>query len=116
MDVSEKYKSFLEIETKKAPFEKRRLEDGKGFLISWWDKTDMVMVKKGSSDITDLIYFGEDPSKTVVIDQRVAKMLKDRLHDLEEENLRLYRQIRRMKIVLCGLVVAALVAVFLALI
>ncbi|MEM1606522.1 MAG: hypothetical protein QW341_04250 [Candidatus Bathyarchaeia archaeon] len=116
MNVSEKYKSFLEIEAKKAPFEKRRLENGKSFLISWWDKTDTVMVEKGSSDIMNLIYFGNDPSKTVVIDQRVARMIRDRLHDLEEENLRLYSQLRRMKIVLCGLTAAVLITVFLALI
>lgn len=115
MSVSEKYKSFLEIEARKAPFEKKRLDDGERFLISWWDRTDKVIVEKGSSDIMDSIYLGGDLSKTVIIDQKVAKILRERLHDLEEENLRLRRQLGRMKIIVFGLTTATLVAAFLAL-
>ncbi|MCX8170638.1 MAG: hypothetical protein N3E47_01515 [Candidatus Bathyarchaeota archaeon] len=114
MNTSEKYRSFLEVEAKKAPLEKKRLDDGRS-LLTWWDKTDRVMVEKGSSDIMDLIYFGEDPSKTVVIDQKVAKMLRERLHGLEEENLRLHSQLRRMKIIVYGLIAATLIAAFSAL-
>ncbi|MBS7649283.1 MAG: hypothetical protein QXK89_02185 [Candidatus Bathyarchaeia archaeon] len=103
--ASEKYRRFLEVESKKAPIE-RKQSDVKGRLwVSWGESTDRVVIERGSSDIIDSIYFGEELSKTVVMDRKVARIIQERLKGLEEENLRLYKQARIMKIAICGLIV-----------
>jgi|GEM_PF-694485 len=113
MSFSEKYRKFLEKEAKKAPIERKHLDDGRRFLISWWDKEDRVLAEKGFQDIIGSVYFGENPSKTVIMDQKVARMLRERIHWLEEENMSLHRQIGRMKIVVFGLVIVVIALIFL---
>lgn len=116
MSFSEKYKSFLEKEAKKAPIERKQLDSGGRFLISWWDKEDKILAERGFQDIINSVYFGENPSKTVIIDQKVARMLRERIHWLEEENMSLHRQIGRMKIIMLGLAAATIIMAILILI
>jgi len=112
---SKKYKNFLEKEASKAPLEKK-LSDSKGrFWVSWSESSDRADLDKGTSDILDSIYFGEDLSKTIVIDRKVARIIQERLKNLEEENIHLCKRIRIMKIIISGLVIIILIIAIIAL-
>lgn len=112
---SKKYKNFLEKEASKAPLEKK-LSDSKGrFWVSWSESSDRAVLDKGTSDILDSIYFGEDLSKTIVIDRKVARIIQERLKNLEEENIHLCKRIRIMKIIISGLVIIILIIAIIAL-
>ncbi len=104
---SKRYRNFLEAESKRAPIEKRQSSSGRHFWILWEEKMDKITIGKGTSDIIDLLYFGEDLSRPVIIDRKVARMIQERLKGLEDENIRLHKQVRVMKIISCGLALAA---------
>lgn len=108
---SKKFRNFLEAESRRAPIEKKQSISGKNFWISWKEKVDRVTVERGTSDIIDSLYFGEDLSKTVVMDRKVARIIQERLRGLEEENIRLHKRIRIMKIVIYGLILVASMSV-----
>jgi hypothetical protein len=101
---SEKYRKFLEIESKKAPLEKKQSDMRERFWISWGESVDRAPIEKGTSDIIDSLYFGNDPSRTVVIDRKVAKILQERLRGLEEENMRLHKRVRLMRLIMYALI------------
>ncbi|MCD6465963.1 hypothetical protein J7L27_06330, partial [Candidatus Bathyarchaeota archaeon] len=54
--------------------------------------------------IIDSLYFGKDPQKTVVIDGKVARIIQDRLKGLEEENIRLRKHVKIMKLIIAALI------------
>ncbi len=108
---SKKYRNFLEAESKRAPIEKRRSNSEERFWILWKEKVDRATIERGTSDIIDSLYFGEDLSRTVVIDRKVARIIQERLKGLEEENIRLHKRVRIMKIIIYGLMLVASVAV-----
>lgn len=108
---SGKYRRFLEAESKIAPIEKKRSPESDRFWISWKERVDRVTFESGTSDIIDSLYFGEDLSRAVVIDRGVARIIQERIRGLEEENIRLHKLVRIMKIVIYGLVFAASLAV-----
>lgn len=101
---SEKYRKFLEIESKKAPLEKKQSDMRERFWFSWGESVDRAPVEKGSSDIIDSLYFGNDLSRTVVIDRKVAKILQERLRGLEEENMRLHKRVRLIRLIMYALI------------
>jgi len=108
---SKKYRNFLEKEASKAPLEKKPSDLKGRFWVSWGESSDRAVLDRGTSDIIDSIYFGEDLSKTVVMDRKVARIIQERLKDLEEENIHLCKQVRIMKIIIPGLVIIILVMV-----
>ncbi|MEM2341078.1 MAG: hypothetical protein QXX94_01725 [Candidatus Bathyarchaeia archaeon] len=101
---SKKYRNFLEKEASKAPLEKKPSDLKERFWISWGESVDKATLEKGTSDIINSIYFGEDLSKTVVMDRKVARIIQERLKGLEEENIYLCKQIRIMKFIILGLI------------
>ena len=102
---SERYKKFLEIESRKAPIKRKKSEVRERFWIYWEERTDgSELRKKGESDIIDSLYFGKDPQKTVVIDGKVARIIQDRLKGLEEENIRLRKHVKIMKLIIAALI------------
>ncbi|MEM2091821.1 MAG: hypothetical protein QXR59_00850 [Candidatus Bathyarchaeia archaeon] len=103
---SEIFKRFLETESRRAPIERKQSGVGERFWLFWGESKDRAEIKRGTSDIIDSLYFGEEPSRTVVIDRRVARMLQERIKGLEEENLRLYKHIRIMKFIILTLLLA----------
>lgn len=108
----DKYKRFLEIESRRAPLERKQSNVGGRSLIYWGESRDRATIEKGASDIISSLYFGEEPQRAVIIDRSVARILQERLKSLEEENIRLYRRMRFAKFLIGGL----LLLVFLMLI
>jgi hypothetical protein len=106
---SKKYRDFLEKEASKSPIEKKPSNFKGKFWFSWGESSDRAVLDEGASDIIDSIYFGEDLSKTVVMDRKVARIIQERIKDLEEENIHLYKRIRVMKIIIFSLVATILI-------
>ncbi|MBS7607056.1 hypothetical protein KEJ14_04355 [Candidatus Bathyarchaeota archaeon] len=105
---AERYKRFLEVESRRAPLERKQSNVGERSLIYWGESRDRATMSKGTSDIISSLYFGEEPQSAVIIDRSVAKILQERLNSLEEENIRLYRRIRFAKFLIGGLLLLVL--------
>jgi len=103
--VTEKYKKFLEMEAKKNPVKIEGSMEKEHLRISWENNKERPIQTK-SSDIIDSIYLGKDMEETVVVDRRVAAMLQDRLKGLEEENIRMHRRVKIMKIMIGALLLS----------
>ena len=69
---------------------------GRRFRISWEDERDRTKVES-SSDLLDSLYLDKNMEETVFVDRKAAAMLQDRLRGLEEENIRVRKQMRLMK-------------------
>jgi len=99
---SDKYRRFLEKQAEKNPVKIEGSTDNKGFKITWNNVRDEP--KRGSSsDILDSLYLGKNMEETVIIERKVAGLLKDRLRGLEDENLRLRKRLTTLKILLIAL-------------
>ena len=78
---------------------------GRRFRISWEDERDRSKVDS-SSDLLDSLYLDKNMEETVFVDRKVAAMLQDRLRGLEEENIRVRKQMRLMKFAAGALLIA----------
>jgi len=100
---SKRYKDFLESESRKAPIEKKQIDEGRRFWVYWTERDDKVVGEGETRDIIDLVYFDKKPSKTVILDRSTARILQERLKGLEEENIDLLKKMRVMKSIICAL-------------
>jgi hypothetical protein len=104
---NKKYKKFLEKQSEKNPIDLNSSMSRGNFRISW-ERNKEESPQGSSSHILDSIYLGKDMEETVVVDRRVAGMLRDRLKGMEDENLRLRKRVGRLKIMLIAVGAAAL--------
>jgi len=79
----------------------------RGFKITW-DNVREEPKRGGSSDILDSLYLGKNMEENVIVERKVAGLLKDRLRGLEEENLRLRKRLTTFKILMVALGVSLL--------
>lgn len=93
---SEKYRKFLKQQAEKNPVKIEGSLVGRRFRISWEDERDRSKVDS-SSDLLDSLYLDKNMEETVFVDRKAAVMLQDRLRGLEEENIRVRKQMRLMK-------------------
>jgi len=99
---SETYRKFLKSEAEKNPVRIEESMEKERFRISWQNVKERP-IPISSSDIIDSLYLGEDMQETVIMDRRVAATLQDRLKGLEEENIRMRRRVKVMKLVIGAL-------------
>ncbi|MBS7614928.1 hypothetical protein KEJ18_04275 [Candidatus Bathyarchaeota archaeon] len=99
---SEKYRRFLEKQAEKNPVKIEDSTANKGFKITWDNVRDEPK-RRSSSDILDSLYLGKNMEETVIVERKVAGLLRDRLRGLEDENLRLRRRLTTLKILLVAL-------------
>ena len=102
---SEKYRKFLKQQAEKNPVKIEGSLVGQRFRISWEDERDRSTLTS-SSDLLDSLYLDKNMEKTVFVDRKAAAMLQDRLRGLEEENIRVRKQMRLMKIAAGALLIA----------
>jgi hypothetical protein len=102
---SEKYRKFLKQQAEKNPVKIEGSLVGKRFRISWEDERDRSTLDS-SSDLLDSLYLDKNMEETVFVDRKAAAMLQDRLRGLEEENIRVRKQMRLMKFAAGALLVA----------
>lgn len=102
---SERYKKFLEIESRKAPIKRKESEARERFWIYWEDGSDVSELRRRDGlEMIDSPYFGGGLQNTIVIDARVARIIQARFKELEEENMRFRKHVRLMKIMIAALV------------
>lgn len=87
----EKFEKFLESQAKRNPL---RISDDK---VSWEDRNERKASSR-PSDFLEAVYFGKELRNTVVMERSVAAMFRHQLTSLEEENERLRRSVRILKI------------------
>ncbi len=104
---NEKYRRFLEKQAEKNPVNIEGSAGNRGFKITW-DNVREEPKRGGSSDILDSLYLGKNMEENVVVERKVAGLLKDRLRGLEEENLRLRKRLTTFKIMMVALGVSLL--------
>lgn len=78
---------------------------GQRFRISWENERDRSTLDS-SSDLLDSLYLDKNMEETVFVDRKAAAMLQDRLRGLEEENIRVRKQMRLMKFAAGALLIA----------
>gem|GEM_PF-2136545 len=95
---SETYRRFLRLEAESHPV---KIDKN---MISWENINMKIQTGLTSpSDILESIYLKRDMSETVVMDRRVASLLRDKLAGLEAETEHLRRRIKFMKFIILGL-------------
>jgi len=99
---NKKYRRFLEKQAEKNPVNIEDSKSTRGFKITW-DSTHEEPARSGSSDILDSLYLGKNMEENVIVERKVAGLIRDRLKGLEDENLRLHRRITSYKFVLLAL-------------
>ncbi len=107
---SEKYRKFLEQQAEKNPVKIEGSLSTERFKISWQNTKERPAARAAASDILDSLYLGREMEESVVVDRRVAFLLQDRLRGLEEENLRMHRRAKLLKLAVAGLVVVLIFA------
>lgn len=101
MMSSEKFKRFLEIESRRKPLSVSEER------VSWEEKGERTLSSQ-PSDFLESVYLGKELQNTVVMERSVAAMLQHRLTELEKENGHLRSSVRILKFVLGGFVVVTL--------
>jgi len=102
---SEKYRKFLKQQAEKNPVKIEGSLVGQRFRISWENERDRSTLDS-SSDLLDSLYLDKNMEETVFVDRKAAAMLQDRLRGLEEENIRVRKQMRLMKFAAGALLIA----------
>jgi len=103
---SKKYKEFLKRQAAKKPLQKNVSTE----KIILGIPRENVEKDYGdeSSNILDSILLGKKMGQSVTIDRRSASLLQYRLNVLDEENLRMQRKIRLMKMTIILMAAAIL--------
>jgi len=93
---SEKYREFLKHQAGKRPL--RKSVSTERIILGVPHENIERTYGDRSSSILDSILLGKKMSQSVTVDRRAASLLQHRLNVLEEENIRMQRKIRFMKI------------------
>ncbi|MFQ6094585.1 MAG: hypothetical protein ACE5NN_00435 [Candidatus Bathyarchaeia archaeon] len=102
---NEKFKKFLESRAERNPL---NVSEDK---ISWEDRNERKLSAQ-PSDFLESVYLGKELRDTVVMERSVAAMLQHQLTRLEEENMRLRRSLKILKIASSAVVVIAIIVLW----
>ncbi|MBS7657125.1 hypothetical protein KEJ33_04290 [Candidatus Bathyarchaeota archaeon] len=92
----------MEKQAEKNPVKIEGSTSNTGFKITW-DNVRNEPKRGSSSDILDSLYLGKNMDETVIVERKVAGLLRDRLRGLEDENLKLKKRLTTLKILLIAL-------------